>query len=102
MDVEGIGKTNEQIEERCVVNRFGNLGIGPSCLPQPLHLFIGDSVRVPGERPDELEQQPVFRRQAGGIEIAITNGGGSRRILLTLQLQEPRVAAQSIVAAVQG
>lgn len=102
MDVKGVGKTHEQIEERSVVNRFGNLRIGPACLAQPLHLFIGDSVRVPGERPHELEQQPVSWGQAGGIEIAIANRGGSRRILLTLQLQEPRVAAQSIVAPVQG
>jgi hypothetical protein len=48
MDVEGVGKTNEEVEERAVVDGFGDLRVRPAGLTQPLHLFVGDAIRVPG------------------------------------------------------
>jgi hypothetical protein len=43
----------------------------------------------------------VLGREPSGVEIAITQGNRGLRVLLTLQLQEPGMAAESIVAAVE-
>ena len=48
MDVEGIGKAHEEVEERAVVYRFGDLRVGPPGLAQPLDLLVSDAIRVPG------------------------------------------------------
>ena len=48
MDVEGIGKAHEEVEERAVVDRFGDLRVGPPRLAKPLHLLVGYAIRVPG------------------------------------------------------
>ncbi len=71
MDVEGVGKAHEEVEERAVVNGFGDLGVGPAGLAKPLDLLVGDAIRVPGERLDEFQEQSMFRRQVGGIEIPV-------------------------------
>lgn len=70
MNIEGIGETHEEIEECAVIHSLGNLGVGPSSFAQGSHLFIGDLVRVAGQRLDELEEQPVSRRQASCVEVA--------------------------------
>jgi len=48
MDVEGVGEPHEEVEERAVVNGFGDLRVRPAGLTQPLHLLVGDAIRVPG------------------------------------------------------
>ena len=48
MDVEGIGEPHEQVEERAIVDCFGNLRVGPPHLAKPLDLLVGDAIRVPG------------------------------------------------------
>jgi len=70
-DVEGVGKAHEEVEERAVVNGFGDLGVGPAGLAKPLDLLVGNAIRVPGERLDEFQEQSMFRRQVGGIEIPV-------------------------------
>jgi hypothetical protein len=101
VDVEGIGKAHEEVEERAVVDRFGDLRVGPPDLAKPLDLRVRDAICVPGQRLDEFQQQPVFRRQPGGVEIAVTQRRRRFRVLLSLQLQEPGVAAESVMAAVE-
>ena len=71
MDVEGIGKPHEEVEERAVVYGFGDLGIRPPRVAEPLDLLVGDAVSVPGQRLDEFQEQPVPRCQVGGVEVAI-------------------------------
>ena len=71
MDVEGIGKAHEEVEERTVVDSLGNLSVGPPDLAEPLDLVVGDAISVPGQRIDEFQKQPVPRRQVGGVEVAI-------------------------------
>ena len=71
MDVEGIGKAHEEVEKSAVVNSLGNLTVGPPDLTEPLDLLVGDAVSVPGQRLDEFQEQPVPRRQVGGVEVAI-------------------------------
>src|SRR5216683_1816677 len=101
MDVEGVGKAHEEVEERAVVNGFGDLGVGPADLAKPLDLLIRDAIGVPGERLDEFQQQSVFRRQVGGAEVPVAQSRRRFRVLLSLQLQEPGMAAESVVAAVE-
>jgi len=71
VDVEGIGKAHEEVEKGAVVDGFGNLSVGPPDLAEPLDLVVGDAVSVPGQRLDEFQEQPVTRRQVGGVEVAI-------------------------------
>ena len=101
MDVEGVGEADEQIEERPIVDRFSDLSIAPTGAAQSLDLLVGDAIRVSSQRLDEFQEQPVPGREAGAIEIAVAQRGRGLRILLALQLQEPRVAAESIVATVE-
>jgi len=101
MNVKGIGKTHEKVEERTIVNRFSNLRVIPADVAQCLDLLIGDAIGVSRERFDEFEQQHVLWREAGSIEIPRTERGCGRRVLFALQLQEPGVAAQSIMATVE-
>ena len=100
MDVEGIGKAHEEVEERTVVDSLGNLSVGPPDLAEPLDLVVGDAVSVPGQRLDEFQEQPVLRRQVRGVQVPVAQRRRRLRVLFSLQLQEPRMAAESIVAAV--
>jgi hypothetical protein len=43
----------------------------------------------------------VLGRKAGGIEIPVAQSRSGLGVLLTLQLQEPCMAAESIVAVAQ-
>jgi hypothetical protein len=101
MDVEGIGEAHEEIEKRPVVDRFGNLRVPPAGVAQSLDLLVGDAIGVPRQGFDELQQQPVLGRETGGVEVSVAQRGGGLRILLTLQLQEPGMAAESIVATIE-
>ena len=71
MDVEGIGKAHEEVEKGAVVDRLGNLTVGPPDLTEPLDLLVGDAVSVPGQRLDEFQEEPVPRCQVSGVEVAI-------------------------------
>ena len=102
MDIEGIGKAYEKVEERAVIGGFGDLGIGPAGLAQPLDLLVRDAVRVPGQRLDELEEQAVLARQVRRVEVPVAQRPRHFRVLFALQLQEPGMVAESIVAAVKG
>jgi hypothetical protein len=42
----------------------------------------------------------VLLRQVSGVEVSVAQSRRSFRVLLSLQLQEPGMAAESIVAAV--
>ena len=101
MDVKGIREAHEEIEERAIVHRFRNLGVAPAGVAQSLDLFVGDAIGVPGQGFDELQQQPVLGREPRGVEVSVAQGRRGLRVLLTLQLQEPGMAAESIVAAVE-
>ena len=101
MDVEGIGEAHEEVEERAVVDGFGDLGVGPPNLTQSLDLLVRDAIGVPGQCFDEFQQHSVPGREVGGVEVTLAQGRRGLRVLLPLQLQEPRMAAESIVAAIE-
>ena len=102
MDVEGIRQAHEQVEQRTVVDRFGNLLVAPADPPQTVNLVIGNPIGVSGQRADESQQGALCLADRHLLERrAVTNGLRRRRKLLALQLQEPRVRAQSIVTPVQ-
>jgi hypothetical protein len=102
MDIKRVGEAYEEIEKGAVVNGFCNLGVAPPHVAQLLDLFVRDAIRVSGERFDEFQQQQVLRYQAGRTQIASTDRCRGPRVLLTLQLQEPGVAAQSIMTTIEG
>jgi hypothetical protein len=101
MDVEGIGEAHEKIEKRSIIDGLRDLGVAPPSVAQSLDLLVRDPIGVPGQRFDEFQQQAMLGREAGGVEIPVAQGRGGPRVLLTLQLQEPCMAAESIVAAVE-
>jgi hypothetical protein len=101
MNIEGIGQTHEEVEERAVVDRLGDLWIAPPDVAQRLHLFIRDAVSMPRQRADELQQQAFCRRDGSAIKVAVAERLGGLTILLALQLQEPRMATQSIMTAIE-
>src|ERR1700694_2608710 len=101
MDVEGIGEADEEVKERAVVDGLGDMRVGPAGLPKTLDLLVGYAICVPGQRLDEFQKQSVFRRQVGSVEVSVAECRRRFRVLLSLQLQEPGMAAESIVAAVE-
>lgn len=101
VDVERIGKPDEQIEKRTDVHSLGDLRITPPGVPQRLHLFVGDPVGVSRQRADKFQEQTLCGRDRRAVQVAVSQRLGDLAELLSLQLQEPRVAAQSIVAVVQ-
>ena len=72
MDIEGIGKSYEQIEQRPVVHGLRDLRVGPSHVPKGLHLFVGDAVCARGQCADELQQEALRRRDRRALQIAIS------------------------------
>ena len=99
MDVEGIRQANEQVEQCSIVDRFGHLLISPSGTSQLLHLTIGNSVGVPGKCAHKVEQEPFRGRDWNVIEWnPLANRVCNRRVLFALQLQEPRMATESVMA----
>ena len=101
MDIERIGEPHEQVEQGAVVDGLGDLRVGPSHVPKGLNLIVGDSIRVPGQRADEFKQQALSWRHRRAVQITVTQRFHDFSVLLTLQLQEPCVAAESIVTPVQ-
>lgn len=55
VNVERICESNEEIEQRSVVDRLGDLLVRPAGVPQAVNLLVGDAVRVPGECAHEFE-----------------------------------------------
>lgn len=101
LDIEGVGKADKEVEQRADVNCLGDLGLGPAGVAQTLDLFVGDSVGVSGEGTGELQQEPLGGRDRRAIEIAVAECLRHWAVLFALQLQEPGVAAQSIMAAIE-
>ena len=101
VDVEGVRQPDEQVEQRPDIDRLGDLRIAPTGVAQALHLLVGDAIGVRVNVPTNSSRS----RSAG--ETGARSRSPSRRAwrhraeLLALQLQEPRVAAQSIVTVVQ-
>jgi len=101
MDVERIRQSHEEIEERSYIDRFGNLRVTPTVLAQALNLGVGDFVGVSRERSHEFQQVALGRAYRCAIEITVAQCLGNRAVLLSLQLQEPCVTAESVVTAIQ-
>ena len=55
MDVKGIRKAHEEIEERAIVDRFRDLAVAPSGLAQSLDLLVRDAIGVSRQGFDELQ-----------------------------------------------
>ncbi len=101
LDAEGVGQSNEKAEQRRVVRSLGDLLIGPAHVAQALDLLVGDAVGRSGDGAHEFQQQPLARRQAGGVEVTVAECFGHPLELCALQLQEPGVRAESIPALVE-
>lgn len=93
MNIEGICDAHHHIEERSIVHRLRDLRVGPPGVPQSLYLLVGDLVGVFGQRADKLQKQPLRRSDWGPVQIAISQRPGCITVLVTLQLQEPRMGA---------
>src|SRR5947209_11237238 len=44
VDVEGVGQTGEEVEERAIIDCFGDLRVAPARIAQGLHLFVGNPI----------------------------------------------------------
>ena len=102
MDIEGIGKPHEQIEQRSVVHGLRDLRVGPSYVSKGLDLFVADAVGVPGQCPHEFQEKALCPRDRRAVQIPVAQRLCDLTVLFSLQLQEPRVAAQSIVTSIES
>lgn len=102
MDIEGIGESHEQIEQRPVVHSLRDLRVGPSHVPKNLDLFVGDAVCVPGQCAHEFQEKALCLRDRRAVQIPVSQRLCDLSVLRSLQLQEPRVAAESIVTSIQS
>jgi hypothetical protein len=101
MDAESIGKAHEQVEKRPIVRGLSDLRVGPSHVAKRLHLFIGNAVGVAGQSADKFQQEPLRRTYRRTVQVTIAQSLCHISVLLSLQLQEPRVGTESVVAAVE-
>jgi hypothetical protein len=69
-DAEGVGYAVEEGEHCCDVDRFGNLGLGPTALAQELHILGGCAVGCLGHLGDVFEQGPVCIVERCFLEVA--------------------------------
>lgn len=102
MDVEGVGEAHEHVEEGGIVDGFGDLRVAPTGVAQCLNLGVGDAVGVAGDGGDEVEQEPLSGGDGGVVEVGVADGLGDGCEVFALQLQEPCVAAESVVAVGEG
>lgn len=98
VDVEGVGEAHEHVEEGGIVDGFGDLRFAPACVAQRLNLGVGDAVGVAGDGGDEVEQEPLGGGDGGVVEVGVADGPGDGCEVFALQLQEPCVVAESVVA----
>src|SRR6266568_6972579 len=101
LDAEGVGQPHEEVEERGVISRLSDLLVAPPDVAQPLHLLISHPVRPRRDRAHEIEQHPLGALQPRRVDVAVAKRVSDRPEPLVLQLQEPRMGAESITAAVQ-
>jgi hypothetical protein len=101
MDIEGISNAHKHIEQRPVIHRLGDLRVGPAHVAQRLHLFVSNAICMPGQSADKFQQQALRGGYRRAVEVSITQSFGHLGILFSLQLQEPGVAAESIVTTVE-
>ena len=101
MDIEGVRQSHEEVEQGPVVDGLGDLSVGPADIAQALDLFVGNPIngRV------RVSTNSNSRRSSGLIGARSRSPSRSRRsglaVLGSLQLQEPRMGAESLVASVQ-
>src|SRR5215472_12173874 len=72
LDVEGVGESNEEVEQGGVVGGLGDLLVGPAVVTQLLHLFVRDLVSRAGDRGYELEEQTLALVKSGRVQVSIT------------------------------
>ncbi len=99
MDIERIGEAHEHVEQRTVIDGLRDLRIAPPDIAQALHVIVRNAISVTSQCTNELEQEPLRRGDDCLVEVAIPQRLSRAAELLSLQLQEPRMGAQSIVAA---
>jgi hypothetical protein len=102
MDVEGIRETNEEAEHCGDVHRLGDLLVGPPNTSKVFDLIIGDPICVPRDGVDELQEKLVAFLDLQIVQVPASKGRCEFPIFLALQLQEPSVTRESIVATVHG
>jgi hypothetical protein len=100
LDAERVRKAYEKAEQSRHIRRLGDLLVGPTHVAQALDLLVGDAVGRARDRAGEFQQETLARRQSGGVEVTVAERLRHRLELFALQLQEPRVGAESIPAAV--
>ena len=87
-NVEGVRDAVEEVEQRCIVDRFGDLCIRPAGVPQALNLLIGDVVGVTSQGAHELQQQPLGSAEPRRLKIAFAQRLGGLVVLLAVQLPQ--------------
>ena len=102
LDAEGVGKTNEKTEERRHICCLGYLLLRPADVAKRLDLLVCDSVGGLAYGTGKFQEQPFWRKQVCGVEVAVAQCIRDPLEMLALQLQEPRVGAESIPAAIEG
>ena len=101
-DIESVGQPHKEAEQRCDIGGLGDLLFCPARIAEALDLLIGHAVGGASDRACELQEQAFLWIQARRVEVTVAKR--FRRLLerFALQLQEPRVGAESIPAAVDG
>jgi hypothetical protein len=97
-----VGKTDEEAEERRHVRCLAYLLVGPTGVAKALDLLVGDAVGGSRDGSGEFQEQALRRIQARGVEVTVAKRFRHPAEPLALQLQEPRVRAESIPASVDG
>lgn len=100
MDVKRIGDPHQHAEERRIVDRFTDLCVSPSDVTKGLDLFVGDAIGVAGQGFDKLQQTALPRGDRRKTQVAVSERLCGLGVFFPLQLQEPSVGAESIVAAI--
>ena len=99
-DAECVSHTIEESEHRGNVHRFGDLRLGPSVIPQLLHIFAGGAVRGLRDLGDVIKQCAFGRAQSGLIKFALSKGFYSFGFC-SLNTQEVCMGVQSIRTAIE-
>ena len=102
LDAERVGEPDEKTEQGGHIDSLSDLLIGPAHLAQTLDLLVCHPVGRPAYRAGKFQQQAFRRGEAGGVEVTVAERIRHPLELLALQLQEPRMRAQSIPAAVES
>ena len=101
-DVEGVRKPHEEAEQSRNVGGLCDLLFRPARIAEALDLLVGHAIGGASDGAGELQEQALRRIQTRRVEVTAAKCLSNSFERFALQLQEPRVCAESIPAAVDG